>query len=155
MSFMHALYNMNPLATANWHQPGHCCLGWRWPACPPCLTPLCYSPASYQSSPPAPGECCLGWRGPPCFPVSPDSWCTVQDGIGPVYVALAYCVANKDPAGCHGGWSFPNWKLLMAEDVLPLEFLAMVATISKVVSDLTLKPPWNITGFSIAPGCCW
>ena len=36
----------------------------------------------------------------------------------------------------------------MAEDVLPLEFPAMVATISKVVSDLTLKPPWNNTGFS-------
>ena len=35
----------------------------------------------------------------------------------------------------------------MAEDVLPLEFPAMVATISKVVSDLTLKPPCNITGF--------
>ena len=36
----------------------------------------------------------------------------------------------------------------MAEDVLPLEFLAIVATISKVVSDLTWRPPWNITGFN-------
>ena len=63
MSFMHALYNMNPLATANLHQPGQ-------------------------------------------------------------------ATAVRD------GW-----------DVLPLEFPAMVVTISKVVSDLTLKPPCNITGF--------
>ena len=131
---MHALYNMSPLATANWHQPGHFCLGWRWLACPPCLT-LCYCPQPHTNH----------WRWPPCFPVSLGSSCTVQDGIGSDYLALVYCVAYKDPAGCLGGCSFPNWKLLMAEDVLPLEFLSMVVTISTVVSDLTWKPPWNIT----------
>lgn len=38
--------------------------------------------------------------------------------------------------------------MLMTVDVFPLKFLAMESTISKVVSDLTWKPPWNITGFN-------